>query len=333
MKTRNIGIVLGLIALVAVVVRLLVAPVQAAASEGSGGGEPIPTPRADQRSTVEVIAYGEAYGYPAAGAPSVGRVDTGDTVRVIEQRDDWYRIEVVERALGRPVVPLADGWVAEDVFGKPLDGVPPATQPPAIPTATATPGSSPSLDGSPPRVPTAAVSTVPSDAANGQTSEPTQIPLDYAVPSGAANDQTPEPTHIPLEYAVPPVPVQDALPGRGQSTGMGGMAPGASRPAVPVSRVIIVQQCNDVNKNRQCDVGEGIGGVVGFVLNARTGQVVNQAVSNTRGITQIPITTLNSEQLVLNVPFLDEYQSLTGTDGRTQPIIVDNSAGLSGLLP
>jgi len=321
--------------IIIVLLGLVTTSAQAArGAEGTGGrDEATPTPSADQASTVEVIAYGEAYVYPAAGAPRVGRVDTGDTVRVIEQRDDWYRIEVVERALGRPVVPLADGWVAEDVFGKPLDGVPPATQPPAIPTATATPGSSPSLDGSPPRVPPAAASTVPSDAANGQTSEPTQIPLDYAVPSGAANDQTPEPTQIPLEYAVPPVPVQDALPGRGQSTGTGGMAPVASRPAVPVSRVIIVQQCNDVNENRACDVGEGIGGVVGFVLNARTGQVVNQAVSNTRGITQIPITTLSSDQLVLNVPFLDEYQSLTGTDGRTQPIIVDNSVGLSGLLP
>jgi hypothetical protein len=100
-----------------------------------------------------------------------------------------------------------------------------------------------------------------------------------------------------------------------------------------VARVIIVQQCNDANKNRQCDVGEGIAGVVGYVLNARAGQVVGQATSNTRGITQIPITTLSSEPLVLNVPFLDDYQSLTGTDGRTQPIIVDNSAGLSGLLP
>ncbi len=306
MKTRNVGTVLGLIALVVVVVGLLAAPVHAAAaSEGTGGGESTPTPSADQAITTEVHALGEAYLYPTASAPQVGRVEPGDTVRVVEQLDDWYRIEVVERSLGGPVIPLADGWVAEDVFGEPLDGVPPASRPTAIPTATATPSNSSS----------STVSAAPS-----------------TVPSGAASSATPVPTQIPLDYAVP-LPVEDVLPGRGQSTGTGGTAPVASRAAVPVARVIIVQQCNDTNKNRQCDVGEGIAGVVGYVLNARTGQVVAQAVSNTRGITQMPITTLSSEPLVLNVPFLDEYQSLTGTDGRTQPIIVDNSAGLSGLLP
>lgn len=313
MNTRYLVTIFAIIGLVAVIAGVLAVPVQAAAaSEGSGGGEPTPTPSADQTITTEVQASGEAHLYPTASAPQVGRVNPGDTVRVVEQLDDWYRIAVVERALGGPVMPLADGWVAEDVFGEPLDGVPPASRPTPTPTATATPSSAPSLEGSPPSVPPATANTVPGDVANGQAPEPTQIPLDYAVP---------------------PVPVQDALPGRGQSTGTGGMAPVASRAAVPVARVIIVQQCNDTNKNRQCDVGEGIAGVVGYVLNARTGQVVGQAVSNTRGITQIPITTLSSEQLVLNVPFLDEYQSLTGTDGRTQPIIVDNSVGLSGLLP
>jgi hypothetical protein len=289
----------------------LVAPAAQAASsaEGTGGGGE-PTPSADQTIMTEVQATGEAHLYPTASAPQVGRVEPGDTVRVIEQLDDWYRIEVVERALGGPVIPLADGWVAEDVFGEPLDGVPPASRPTPVPTVTATPSSSPSVEGLPSNEPTGVPTSVPRDAGSSPTAVPTQIPLDYAVP----------------------VPVEDALPGRGQSTGTGGTAPVVSRPAVPVSRVIIVQQCNDVNENRQCEVTEGIAGVVGYVVNVRTGQVVGQSVSNTRGITQIPITTLSSEQLVLNVPFLDEYQSLTGNDGRTVPI-VRNSVGLSGLLP
>ncbi len=309
MKTRYMITLLAIMGVAAVGVGLWAAPAHAAAraSEGAGGGEP--TPILELHTTVQTT--GEAYLYPTGSAPQVGRVNPGDTVRVVEHLDDWYRIEVVERALGGPVIPLVDGWVAEDVFGGPLDGVPPASRPTPTPTVTATPSSSPSVEGSPSNEPTAAPPSVPSSAVGSPPPAPTQIPFEYAVP----------------------VPTEDVLPGRGQSTGTGGTAPVASRPAVPVSRVIIVQQCNDTNKNRQCDVPEGIAGVVGYVLNARTGQVVGQAVSNTRGITQIPITTLSSEQLVLNVPFLDEYQSLAGTDGRTQPIIVDNSAGLSGLLP
>jgi len=290
-----------------VVVSLLVVPVHAAPlGEGTGGGgEATPMPSA--ATTTDVQAAGEAHLYPTASAPKVGRVEPGDTVRVVEQLDRWYRIEVVERALGAPVVPLADGWVAEDVFGQPLDGVPPATRPTAIPTATATatPSSSPSA------APTATPTDVPFGVA---PTPPSTAGSNVGTATGSASGTT-------------------ATMGIPRSAGTINGTQSVSRQPVPIARSIIVQQCIEANDNDACDVNEGIGGVTAYVLDARTGEVLGQSISNERGITHVYITALSDADLVVNVPYLSENQPFGVTNGEIDPIKVDDEVALPGLLP
>jgi hypothetical protein len=274
---------------------LLALPAQAAPLGEGGGGEATPTPSAEA-ITVEVQVAGEAHVYPTANAPNVGRVDPGDTVRVIEQLDDWYRIEVTERAMGRPVMPLANGWVREDVFGAPLDGVPPASRPTATPTATATPSTSPSA--------TPLASPAPERMGS--------VPGAGTTPPGSAGG------------------TDTAIPG---SAGGTDTAPVSTRQPILVSRPIIIYQCIDANADRACNVNEGIAGVTAYVLNARTGEVLGQSVSNERGITQIYVSVLSDQELVVDVPFLGHNEAIRPTDTDAITMLNADVAAVPGLLP
>jgi len=278
---------------------LVVTTAQAAPlGEGSGGGEPTPTPTPELRTTVQ--ATGEAYLYPTGSAPQVGRVNPGDMVRVVEQLDEWYRIEVVERTLGGPVIPLTDGWVAEDVFGGPLDGVPPAGRP--TPTATA-------------------VTVATSSPSAAPTAAPTDVPFGVEPPLAATPPRSPGSDGSTPATGIP------------RSAGASNGTQSVSRQPVPIARPIIVQQCADTNDNDACDVNEGIAGVTAYVLDARTGEVLGQSISNERGIAQVYITALSDADLVVNVPYLSENQPFAVTNGEIDPIKVDDEVALPGFLP
>lgn len=296
---------------------LFVVPIQAMPlAEGTGGGEPTPVP-SGEAITTEVHATGEAYLYPVANAPTVGRVNPGDTVQVIEQLDDWYRIEVVERALGGPVIPLADGWVGEDVFGEPLDGVPPASRPTAIPTATATPAATATPSSAPSAAPTAAPTAVPFGVEPTPTAtQPIVAGSDVGTIPGSAGGSSGG--------------TDAAIPG---SAGGSATAPVSTRQPVLVSKPIIIQQCVDANADRACNVNEGIAGVTAYLLNARTGQVLGQSVSNERGITQIYVSVLSDQALVVDVPFLDYNEAVRLNDTTATTILKDDVAAIPGLLP
>ena len=307
--------------LIIVLLGLVATSVHAAPTvEGTGGGgEPTPTPSAEQAITTEVQASGEAHLYPTANAPQVGRVEPGDTVRVVEQLDDWYRIEVVERALGGPVIPLADGWVGEDVFGEPLDGVPPASRPTAVPTATATatPNSGPSA------APSAAPTAVPFGVEPTPTVTPPLVPTPPIVAGSDVGT-------IPGSAGGSGGGTDTTIPG---SAGGSASAPISTRQPVLVSRPIIIYQCLDTNADRACNVNEGIAGVTAYALNARTGEVLGQSVSNERGITQIYVNVLSDQELVIDVPFLDHNEAVRPTDTDAITILNDDVAAIPGLLP
>ncbi len=100
------------------------------------GDAPAPTPQVQLDGIITVLQDGDVHPYPTADAPPIGTVRSGDVVRVTEYVGDWARIAVEERALGGPVVPVADGWVETTVLDAPAPSVP--ALPSAAPTTPVT---------------------------------------------------------------------------------------------------------------------------------------------------------------------------------------------------
>jgi hypothetical protein len=276
-----------------------------AAPLGEGGDQPTPSAEQQGAQRTTVRRDGPLYSYPTRDAPVVGTIGVGDEVVAQEHIGDWYRVQVEASGPLRADLPQRpEGWVTGDLLDGPLDGVPPAT----VPTPTPTPVPAPTA-------PPAPGPSVPPQGVPGVPPQP--------IPDVPANERIPAPANRPPGSAGP-----------GSAAGGGvGTPVSAVRQPVPISRPIIVQQCADTNDNTACDIGEGIAGVTSFVLNARTGQVLGQSVSDSQGIAQVYVVAMSDDELVVNVPYLAENQPLSVTNGRVAPILIKDEVGLPGLLP
>ncbi len=259
------------------------------------GDAPAPTPQVQLGGAITVLQDGDVHPYPTAAAPPIGTVRPGDVVRVTEYVGEWARIAVEERALGGPVIPLADGWVETTV----LDA--PAPSSPAVPSA-APPTPVPPLP---------AGSTTPGDVLGPTASIPPQPTAPATTAGGTVTDA-----------AVPLVRVR-ALPAERSSAT-------PSQPVIPIP--ITVPICYDRNANKFCDIDEGVAGLTVYVTDSG-GQILGQTLTDATGVAQFTIRAPASAQLAISVPYFGASQSVPATNPRTQPIRIAALTALPALVP
>jgi hypothetical protein len=244
---------------------------------------------------ITVLQEGEVHPYPTADAPPIGTVRPGDVVRVTEYVGDWARIAVEERALGGPVIPLADGWVETTVLDAPAPSLP------AVPSAEPTTPVPPFPSGG----------TTPSDVFAPHASIPPQAPTQAPGSSGTV-----------VGDAVPPVRVV-ALPAERSSAT-------PSQPVIPIP--ITVPICYDRNANTFCDIDEGVAGLTVYVTDSG-GQILGQTLTDATGVAQFTIRAPATAQLAISVPYFGASQSVPATNPRTQPIRIAALTALPALVP
>jgi hypothetical protein len=279
-------------------VLLLVPAATRAEGGGPSGDAPSPTPGSENSSSVTVLQDGDVHQYPTTDAPMIGTVRSGDVVRVNEYIGAWARIAVEERALGGPVIPLADGWIDAIL----LDGA-----------STPTPGTTPAPDGTP----------VPAWPTYERTPTPGTGPSDGSAPDAPAPTQIVTPSAAPTGSAEPTVRVS-ALP-----SDIGNIMP--AQPMLPVSFSVPI--CYDRNANKFCDIdGEGVAGLSVYTTDSG-GQLLGRALTDASGIAQFTIRAPATATLSVSVPYLGSNQSFPASNPRPVPVRLDARALLPALLP
>lgn len=278
-------------------------------TELPSGDGPTATPPV---ASMTVLHDSAVYPSPTTDAPPIGTVRRGDVVRVKEQVGDWARIAGTQRALGGPVMPLADGWVAGTI----LDAGPtPPAGPSAAPVMTLTPGTTATPAATPISAWPAAGSTPPAG-----TVPPTAPVVDAPAPP-------PAPIQPPVggtsTNATGPTVRVVALPAARSSTT-------PSQPLIPVQLRIPIYY--DRNGNKFPDIDEGVAGLTVYVTDSG-GQILGQTLTDATGVAQVTIRAPATAQLNMSVPYLGASQSVPATNPRTQPIRVPALAAFPALVP
>jgi len=96
---------------------------------------------------------------------------------------------------------------------------------------------------------------------------------------------------------------------------------------------LALQTCYDRNTNQFCDVDEGIAGLTVYVTDQGTGQLVGQALTDSRGLAQLTVRVNAQAELGVSVPYFAASQTTAASAPRLKPVMITTVAPVPALLP